>query len=119
VRSSGSDTEAIRSVLWLISILPTCLRLRAAPDAWRGAGAIVEEVEVGLTKRADVMWAELRGVYMAAYFGHFLDEFADRMDPDVVSLINLGNNLSAVQLKRLDIRTHRGMAQDCRRVGDP
>jgi Asp-tRNA(Asn)/Glu-tRNA(Gln) amidotransferase A subunit family amidase len=77
--------------------------VRAAADAWRSAGAIVDEVEVGLTKRADVMWTELWGVFMAAYFGHFLDEFADRMDPDVVSLINLGNSLSAVEVKRLDI----------------
>jgi Asp-tRNA(Asn)/Glu-tRNA(Gln) amidotransferase A subunit family amidase len=77
--------------------------VRTAADAWRGAGAIVEEVEVCLTKRADVMWTELWGVFMAAHFGHFVDEFADRMDTDVLSLIELGNSLSAVQLKRLDI----------------
>jgi Asp-tRNA(Asn)/Glu-tRNA(Gln) amidotransferase A subunit family amidase len=77
--------------------------VRTATEAWRDAGAIVTEVAVGLTKRADEMWGELWGVFMAAYFGHLVHEFADRMDPEVLGLIELGNSLSAVQLKRLDI----------------
>jgi Asp-tRNA(Asn)/Glu-tRNA(Gln) amidotransferase A subunit family amidase len=76
---------------------------RAAADVWRAAGAIVEEVEVGLNPRAEAMWNELWGVFMAAYFGHFVEEFHERMDPDVLRLIDLGNSLSAVQLKRLEI----------------
>ena len=77
--------------------------VRNVAAALRDAGAIIEEVQVGLTRRADEMWNELWGVFMAAYFGHFVEEFADRMDPDVLSLIELGNSMSAVQLKRLEI----------------
>jgi Asp-tRNA(Asn)/Glu-tRNA(Gln) amidotransferase A subunit family amidase len=77
--------------------------VRAAADAWREAGAVVEEVEVGLDARAEGMWMELWGVFMAAYYGHLVEEFHDRMDPDVLRLIALGNSLSAVQLKRIEI----------------
>ena len=40
------------------------------------------------------------GVFMAGYFGDYLEEWRDRMDPAVVDLIELGNRLSAVELKR-------------------
>ena len=75
----------------------------AAADALRRAGAIVELVDVACTERIDVLWSELWAVFMAAYFGHFVDEFADRMTPAVLRLIRAGNAMSAVQYKRLEI----------------
>jgi len=40
---------------------------------------------------------------MAAYYGHLVEEYRDRMDPDVLGLIEYGNSMSAVQLKRIEI----------------
>lgn len=77
--------------------------VRDAADAWRDAGAVVEEVEVGLTARDEALWAELWAVFMAAYYGHLLDEFRDRMDPDVVGLIEAGNAMGAAHYKRLEV----------------
>lgn len=75
----------------------------AAVDGLREAGAEVELVEVGLTDRAEGMWGELWAVFMAAYYGHLVEEYRDRMDPDVLGLIEAGNAMSAVQLKRIEI----------------
>jgi len=40
---------------------------------------------------------------MAAYFGHLLDEYREKMDPHVVKLIEAGNQMSARHYKRLEI----------------
>ncbi|MEP6661012.1 MAG: amidase [Acidimicrobiales bacterium] len=77
--------------------------VREAADALRAAGAIVEEVELALTHRDEEVWVDLWGVFMAAYYGHLVEEFRARMDPDVLGLIELGNSLSAVHVKRLEI----------------
>ena len=74
-----------------------------AAAALAAAGAIIVEVDPGLTPRAELLWAELWAVFMAAYYGHLTDEFADRMDPDVLRLIERGRSISAVEYKRLEI----------------
>jgi Asp-tRNA(Asn)/Glu-tRNA(Gln) amidotransferase A subunit family amidase len=40
---------------------------------------------------------------MASFFGHFLGEFADQMDPNVVAGIRHGQTLSAVHFKSIDV----------------
>ena len=75
----------------------------AAADALADAGAIIEPVDPQLGEDDEMVWVQLWGVFMSAYFGHLVDEFADRMDPDVVGLIELGNSLSATQYKRLEL----------------
>jgi Asp-tRNA(Asn)/Glu-tRNA(Gln) amidotransferase A subunit family amidase len=77
--------------------------IRSAADALRGAGAIVEEVDLRLTVRDNEVWDELWGVFMATYYGHLVEEFATKMDPDVLSLIERGNAMTAVQLKHLEV----------------
>ena len=77
--------------------------VRAAADALRPAGAIVEEVELAMTHRDELVWVDLWGVFMAAYYGHLVEEFEAHMDPDVLGLIEHGNSLSAVHVKRLEI----------------
>jgi Asp-tRNA(Asn)/Glu-tRNA(Gln) amidotransferase A subunit family amidase len=77
--------------------------VRSASFGLRDLGMIVEEVGVGLTPRDEDVWEELWGVFMAAYYGQFVAEYGERMDPDVLALIDRGNQMSAVQLKRLDI----------------
>ena len=75
----------------------------AAAAKLRDAGAIVEDVALLLTSRDEAVWVDLWGVFMATYYGHFVPEFGDRMDPDVLGLIDHGNSLSAVHLKKLEI----------------
>lgn len=78
--------------------------VRSGADALSRAGAVVEEVEIRVTRREDSeVWTQLWAVFMAAYYGHLLEEYRDRMDPDVVTLIERGNALSAVDLKRLEL----------------
>jgi Asp-tRNA(Asn)/Glu-tRNA(Gln) amidotransferase A subunit family amidase len=77
--------------------------VRSAAAALEAAGAVVEEVDVGLTARHDDSWAELWAVFMAANYGHLVEQHAHHMDPDVLALIERGNSLSAVEYKRLDL----------------
>jgi Asp-tRNA(Asn)/Glu-tRNA(Gln) amidotransferase A subunit family amidase len=46
-----------------------------------------------------MLWA----VFMAAYYGDRLEPFRDKMDPDVVGLIEAGRRVSAVEYKRLEL----------------
>ncbi len=70
------------------------------------AGAVVEELrspEPLFTAHDEMVWIRLWGVFMSAYFGHLLDEHVERMDPDVVSLVRLGESMTATELKRLEL----------------
>ena len=77
--------------------------VRAAAAALRDAGAVVEEVEVSVTRKDEEIWVDLWSVFMATYYGHLVETYAAKMDPDVLDLIERGNRLSAVQLKRLEV----------------
>ncbi len=77
--------------------------VRHGADALVAAGAVVEEVDLRITKQDDLIWEDLWAVFMAAYYGHLLAEFSERMDPTVVGLIQRGNSLSAVHMKRLEL----------------
>ncbi|MSP82388.1 MAG: amidase [Alphaproteobacteria bacterium] len=77
--------------------------VRAAADALRSRGAIVEEVDLGWTRDMLDGWYVLWKVFMAAYFGHLLEEWRGKMDPAVVALIEGGRTISAVDYKRVEI----------------
>ena len=77
--------------------------VRAAAKALEAAGATVEEVELDWPRRFNDMWVELWAVFMSGYFGDKLDKFRDKMDPNVVALIEQGNAMSATHYKRLEI----------------
>jgi len=77
--------------------------VRGAAAALRDAGAAVEEVEVSVTRKDEEIWVDLWSVFMATYYGHLVETYAAKMDPDVLDLIERGNKLSAVQLKRLEV----------------
>ncbi|MEX2200325.1 MAG: amidase [Dongiaceae bacterium] len=77
--------------------------VREAAKALADAGAIVEEVELDWPRRFNDMWVELWAVFMSGYFGDKLDEFREKMDPNVVALIEQGNAMSATHYKRLEI----------------
>jgi Asp-tRNA(Asn)/Glu-tRNA(Gln) amidotransferase A subunit family amidase len=79
---------------------------RAALDALRERGAVVEEVELNWTVEVISAWNTLWDVFMAAFFGHLLDEWRDRFDPAIVRLIERGNEVGAADYKRIEmIRT--------------
>ena len=46
---------------------------------------------------------DLWAVFMAANYGHLVEQHAHHMDPDVLALIERGNRLGAVEYKRLDL----------------
>ncbi len=77
--------------------------VRAAGEALADAGAIVEEVDPHIGGDDEWVWVQLWGVFMSGYFGHLVDAHAAVMDPDVVSLIELGNSMSATDYKRLEL----------------
>ncbi len=80
--------------------------VRSAAGALADAGAEVEEVDLGWTGDLADAWLAHWGVYLAAIFGDALEEFRDRMDPSVVSLMDAGLAMSAVDFKRLEfVRT--------------
>ena len=76
--------------------------LRATADALAGAGA--EIIETTLDWRPDTVdaWLDWWGVYLSAGFGHLLDDWRDRMDPNVVDLMEAGNKMGAVAFKRIE-----------------
>jgi Asp-tRNA(Asn)/Glu-tRNA(Gln) amidotransferase A subunit family amidase len=77
--------------------------VRSAAAALAAAGAVVDEVEVTVTRKDEEVWVDLWSVFMATYYGRLVDSFAAKMDPDVLELIERGNKLSAVQLKTLEL----------------
>ena len=77
--------------------------VRRAAAALADAGALVDEVDVTVTVKDNEVWNDLWAVFMATYYGRYVEEFAARMDPDVLRLIERGNALSAVQLKQLEL----------------
>lgn len=77
--------------------------VRSSASALAAAGAIVEEVDLALTPRDEAVWVELWAVFMAAYYGHLVDEHRERMDPDVLGLIAMGEAMTAVHYKRLEV----------------
>lgn len=80
--------------------------VRDAAEALARAGAEIVEVDPGIGRREEASWIELWAVFMAAYFGHLVTEFGDRMDPALLGLIEQGNEISAVDYKRIEfVRT--------------
>jgi Asp-tRNA(Asn)/Glu-tRNA(Gln) amidotransferase A subunit family amidase len=78
--------------------------VRAAAAALRTAGAVVDELPVRVLRSDETAWVDLWGVFMATYYGHLVDEYRSRMDPEVLRLIERGNSLSAVHIKRLELQ---------------
>lgn len=78
----------------------------AAAEALSEAGASVSEVELGWTREINDAWYAHWGVYLATFFGDWLAEWRDRMDPNVVKLMDAGFAMSAVDFKKIEfVRT--------------
>jgi Asp-tRNA(Asn)/Glu-tRNA(Gln) amidotransferase A subunit family amidase len=74
-----------------------------AATALEGAGAIVDVVDPALTPADEAAWGQLWAVFMATYYGHLVAEHGPKMDADVLRLIELGNAMSAVAHKRIEL----------------
>jgi Asp-tRNA(Asn)/Glu-tRNA(Gln) amidotransferase A subunit family amidase len=75
----------------------------ATAERLEAAGARIDEVDPAFQGADEEAWGVLWQVFMATYFGHLVEEFGAVMDPEVVALINAGNERSAVELKRIEI----------------
>ncbi len=73
-----------------------------AADALRAAGAQVSEVDLNWRQDFTDAWFEFWGVYLAAAFGEYLPEWRDKMDPNVVGLMEAGLKMDAVSFKRIE-----------------
>src|SRR5579871_5253763 len=76
--------------------------VREAVAALAARGAVIEEVDLGWRKEMNDAWNAHWCVYLAAFFGDKLAEFRDRMDPNVVAIIETGLNLSARDFKKIE-----------------
>ena len=77
--------------------------LRKAVKKLVNAGAIIEEVDMTWPAALQEVAVDYWKVFMAAYFGHLLDTWRDHLDPNVVSLMEDGQQISAVTYKRMEI----------------
>jgi Asp-tRNA(Asn)/Glu-tRNA(Gln) amidotransferase A subunit family amidase len=74
--------------------------LRAAADALRGGGAVVEEVALGWTAALYQAWNDLENPLVAALYGHLLPQWRDALEPSTVAAIELGRTITAEQVRR-------------------
>lgn len=72
-------------------------------DDLRAAGADVQPAKLSWSRDINDKWYDYWCVYMASFFGHLLEEFADRMDSNVVAGIRHGRTLSGVEFKSIEI----------------
>jgi Asp-tRNA(Asn)/Glu-tRNA(Gln) amidotransferase A subunit family amidase len=77
--------------------------VRVTAEALSDAGADVHEVAIAGSGRVEELWAELWAVFMAAYYGHLVDEFGTQMSPSLLRYIEWGSSMTAVHYKRLEI----------------
>jgi Asp-tRNA(Asn)/Glu-tRNA(Gln) amidotransferase A subunit family amidase len=77
--------------------------VRDAAAALADRGAVVEAVDVPVTRADEDAWMLLWCVFMAGYYGHLLEEHRDRMTPRIVEMIETGRSRTAVEVKRTEI----------------
>ena len=75
----------------------------ALVDALAHSGAHVEPIDAGVTPHNEEIWGQVWAVFMVAYYGHLVAEHHERIDPAVLALIEAGQSMGAVELKRLEI----------------
>ena len=78
--------------------------MMATVEALRDAGATVTEVDLGWDRRIVDLWGETWAIFMAAAYAELTDvplsENRSRMSEGLVSLIETGDDISAVQARR-------------------
>ncbi len=80
---------------------PAVLRnLERSVVALRDAGATVDWIDLDWPASHATDWFDYWCVYLAAQYGHLLDDDRDRMDPELASILESGKRLDAVTIER-------------------
>ena len=77
--------------------------LDRACDALRESGASVTPVDLQWSAAINEAWYTLWKVYLRALHGKHLEQWRDRMSPGLVELMDAAGDVSAVELRRLDL----------------
>lgn len=77
--------------------------IRSAVTQIRRAGAVVDEVPLSWSRAVNDEWFDLWCVFMSAFFGDRIAADRDRMDPNVVSMIERGLAFNATTYKRVEL----------------
>lgn len=77
-------------------------RVEAAAESLARRGAHVERVDPPWSRKINDTWLEIWGVTLAAAWGDSLPAFRDRMDPNVVALIEGARDMGAIDFKRIE-----------------
>lgn len=88
--------------------------VRDAAEALSECGASVAQVDLGWTQAINNAWFDQWGVYLDVCFTEDLDMWRDRMDSNVVDLIERGRRMDAVTLKRTEVLRTKQWHQLCR-----
>jgi Asp-tRNA(Asn)/Glu-tRNA(Gln) amidotransferase A subunit family amidase len=75
--------------------------VKAAADALRDCGAVVDEVALQWDRRINDAFYQLFCLDLAVHFGTYVDAWRDKMDPLVVKMIESTNALDASWLKTI------------------
>lgn len=76
---------------------------RAAVDALRDAGAVVEEVALPWEPRLADEFFTYWSVMMIACFGQYVDQWRDQMGDDFLHFVSIAEKMSAADFKKLEI----------------
>ncbi len=76
---------------------------RRAAVALAEAGAQVREVKLAWEPEIEIAWFQHWGVLLAACFGEALTTHRERMDPRLVTLMERGLQMNAVEFKRIEL----------------
>jgi Asp-tRNA(Asn)/Glu-tRNA(Gln) amidotransferase A subunit family amidase len=91
--------------LGFFAVQPDVLaQVRASLAALREAGAVVESVALPWQTSDVGLWLKLWGVLLAAEAADIVDAWRDRMDPDLIQLIDEARTMGAVEYKLLERR---------------
>lgn len=75
---------------------------REAAEALEEAGATVREVEINWSRDVIDRWVEHWGVLQATCFGQHLGEWREKMDKVLVSYMDMGLAMNAVDFKKIE-----------------
>ena len=93
--------------------------VREAAAALAELGAVVEEVDLAWDESLNEAWMANWGVYLSVCFTDGdIEPWRDRMDPNVVALIDAAQRMKATDLKRIEILRTRQWHELCRVFDD-
>jgi len=77
--------------------------VRAAADALVAEGAELVEVDLGWSRAINDAWFACWGVYLDVCFVRDFERWRERLDPNVVALVEAGRRMDAASYKRVEV----------------